>query len=1086
MKNDNPILNNPYKPPQLYYATDPTDGSLNYNDKRKGRRIFTRDRQIIPLKQLQPSLIGVNEAATNEELNHIINLLRKEVEQWRKEGYPQVTRVTQTLLNFWFNNLEREVTQQLFFAQQEAIETAIWLNEVAEKTNPGNNILTQLKDSWTIIPDADKILPRIGFKMATGTGKTVVMATLILYHYFNRSEYRNDTRFADYFLIIAPGVTIKDRLAVLYVDTLTTRRDEIKDYYRVRGLVPHQLEDLLEGLNSKLVITNYHSFELKTVQGNKKSPFDGKVIGKDNQGKEIKNVVTENSALMIKRLMSHFKSGGRLLIINDEAHHCYYPNPKTEKKKANKYETATVEISQEEKAEVKEENERAAVWYNGLLELSKKFQLKSVYDLSATPYFLNGSGYMPYSLFPWVASDFGLIEAIESGLVKIPFLPEKDNTQKIDQATLANIYEAVKKDLPKKGQRKKKSEAAKSGEVLKEEPPQLPMLIKTALDQFYTHYKKDYDRIGDLFSSPPVMIIVCNNTTVSKEVYKWVAGYEFENEQGELATVSGVFELFTNYDKATQQLLKKPPTLLIDSDALENSNQINDEFKKVFLSEIDSFKREYRITHPGKSVENLTDADILRVVVNTVGKPNALGSHIRCVVSVSMLTEGWDANTVTHIVGIRAFGSQLLCEQIAGRALRRKNYYLQGYDKEGNPTEDKRKIIIEKFPPEYAHIIGVPFKMFKGGETTGIITPKEYKSIEAIAARQAEFEITFPNVTGYRVELEEEAIKVDFAKMENYELDGSKIPTRTVMFTAFSEEKGELSVEQVRAIRDQSVIFAITKDLILLKFSDNEQNKRFDKFNQLKQIVMEWYFNKVYCIGDTFKQMLLYDDPGNVIAHIYRGIIASQKTNARILPVLNFYNKFGSTKYVHGNTTKPVFETTKSHVNYVVADTDSWEQIAAKTLEEMDEVRSYVKNAFLGFTIPYAANAKEDNLYYPDFIARCIRPDGTMLNLIVEITGMNKDKAAKKDYVLDCWLPAVNNVRDQYGYEVWDFIEIANEIRDIKNQLRAKIGATIAGTKEDKEERLKRLKKSFGTLKSDKYVSPEEMSRKNLYGEGER
>ncbi len=1085
MTNDNPILNNPYTPPKKHYATDSKDGSLNYNDIRTGRRIFSREKQVIPIKQVQASLLDLNDMASNEDLNHIINLLRKEVADWRNAGYPDVTRVSQTLLNFWFNNPEREVTKKLFFAQQEAIETAIWLNEVSDKTNPGNNILSQLKNSWTIIADAEKILPRLGFKMATGTGKTVVMAALILYHYFNRCEYRNNPRFADYFLIVAPGVTIKDRLGVLYVDTLTTQKDEIKDYYRVRGLVPRKMEDLLEGLNAKLVLTNYHAFELKTLQGNKKSPFDGKIIGKDSSGKDIKNVETENPALMMKRLMSSFKPGGRLLIINDEAHHCYFPITSNEKKKNEKYKTAAPETTVEEKAEVKEENERAAVWYNGLLDLSKRFQLKAVYDLSATPYFLNGSGYIPYSLFPWVVSDFGLIEAIESGLVKIPFLPEKDNTHNIEQATLANIYEEIKKELPKKGQRKKKSEAAKAGEVLKEEPPQLPMLVKTALDQFYTHYQKDFDRIGDLFSSPPVMIIVCNNTTVSKEVYKWIAGYKYENEAGELITKDGVFDLFSNYDKTTQQPKRKSPTLLIDSDALENSNQVNEEFKKVFNSEIDNFKRDYRITHPGRSVENLTDADILREVVNTVGKPKALGSHIRCVVSVSMLTEGWDANTVTHIVGIRAFGSQLLCEQIAGRALRRKNYYLQGYDKEGNPTEDKRKIVIEKYPPEYAHIIGVPFKMFKGGESTGIIVPKEYKTIEAIPSRQEQFEITFPNVTGYRVELEEDAIKADFTGMENYELDGSKIPTRTIMFTAFSEEKGELSVEQVKTIREQSVIFAITKDLIQLKFSDAEKNKRFDKFYQLKEIVTDWYCNKVYCKGDTFKQMLLYDDPQKVIAHIYRGIIASQKTYARILPVLNFYNKFGSTKYVHGNTIKPVFETTKSHVNFVVADTESWEQIAAKTLEELDEVKAYVKNAFLGFAIPYAANKKEDNLYYPDFIARCQRPDGAMLNLIIEITGMNRDKAAKKDYVTNRWLPAVNNIKDQYAFDEWDFIEIANDISDIKNQLKNKINDVVKGIKETKEQKLERLKKSFGGITSNIYLSPEDLSRENIYRDEE-
>ena len=189
---------------------------------------------------------------------------------------------------------------------------------------------------------------------------------------------------------------------------------------------------------------------------------------------------------------------------------------------------------------------------------------------------------------------------------------------------------------------------------------------------------------------------------------------------------------------------------------------------------------------------------------------------------------------------------------------------------------------------------------------------------------------------------------------------------------------------------------------------------------------------------------------------------------------------------MHGNTIKPVFETTKSHVNLVVADTDSWEQIAAKTLEELDEVRSYVKNAFLGFAIPYSANRKEDNLYYPDFIARCLRPDGSMLNLIIEVTGMNKEKAAKKDYVINRWLPAINNIKDQYAFDEWDFIEIANDITDIKNQLRNKINDAVNGVKETMEQKLEKLKKSFGTIQSDVYLSAEDLRRENLYDDDGR
>ncbi len=1050
MSVQSPILNNPYTEPLLHYATDVADGSLNYNDIRKGRRIFTIGTQVIPLKSLQGSLMEVNEAATEEERGHLINLLRKETGDWRAAGYPGVTRVSQMLLKYWFANPEREVTQKLFFAQQEAVETAVWLNEVAPMTNPGNNILTQLAEGRAKGSSPEVVLPRTCFKMATGTGKTVVMACLILYHYLNRNEYRQDTRFADNFLIIAPGVTIRDRLGVLYVDEATKGYNEIKDYYRLRGLVPQAFADVLPGINKKLVITNFHAFELKTLQENKRSPFDGKSAGFNAAGKEKKNTATENPALMIKRLMRDAKSGSRLLVINDEAHHCYYPKPSEKKGKSTGYASAA-DATAEEKAEVQKENERAALWYTGISQLAEKFKLTAVYDLSATPYFLNGSGYQPYSLFPWIVSDFGLIEAIESGLVKIPYLPEKDNSQAIDRAKLANIYEEVKSELPKKGQRTQKKDATAKGETLKEAPPALPTLVKAALDQFYSHYEKENEKIIDLLRTPPVLIVVCNNTSVSKEVYKWMAGYEYEDETGKDVCIPGHFELFSNYDR-NHRLLPKPPTLLIDSVALEAGDQVGEDFKKIFAPEIEKFKREYRTTHPGRSVENITDANILREVVNTVGRKGELGAHIRCVVSVSMLTEGWDANTVTHIAGIRAFGSQLLCEQIAGRALRRQQYFLQGYDKDGQPTSDGRKVVIEKFPPEYAHIIGVPFKLFKGGQTGGAVLPPPQTRIEAMPERQAEFEIRFPNVTGYRVDVAVDELRADFSRIENYEIDGSKTPTRTVMFTAFAEQKDELTVEQVRGAREQSVVYGIVKELIVQKFAAGDKDKPADfqiaQFAQLKAIVTEWYRTKLHCIGDAFPQILLYDDPKKVIDHIYRGIMASQKDQTQVLPVLNYYNTFGSTKNVHGATTKPVFFTEKSHVNAVVADTKSWEQICAKTLEDMKEVDAYVKNAFLGFAIPYTAGGREDRPYFPDFIARCRREDGSMLNLIIEVTGMNTDKADKKTAVEERWLKAVNAVRGQYNMDEWAFIEVAQDIRDIKNQLRAKIQSCIAATAE--------------------------------------
>ncbi len=1028
MSATNPILNNPYKEPKLHYSTD-ADGSLNYQDIREGRRVFTTDIQVLPQRQgAQPSMFDVNEDRETYG-THLINLTRNEVGKWRAEAYPNTTRVTKDLLEYWFLNSERHITQNLFFAQQEAVETAIWLNEVAERSNAGNHILNLLKQGQQTVSDnPENQLARIAFKMATGSGKTVVMATLLLYHYFNRQEYRSDTRFADYFLLVAPGITIKDRLGVLFVDTVTQNPNEINDYYRQRNLVPPKYKNILDGLNAKIIISNYHQFEPKILQGNKRSPFDGK-IGEDGKKQEAK----EDFAQVIKRVLSKFKTGSRLVVINDEAHHCYLPK---EKGKNTEDDNSA------------EENNRAAVWFSGLREMAKRFQLKNVYDLSATPYYLNGSGHTAYAIFPWVVTDFGLIEAIESGLVKIPFLPESDNTQELTMPVLRNLYDHVRALLPRKGQKTQRKEEGK----LAEAPPQLPPLVVLALEQFVDHYI-NYDKgmrekgegKSNLFTEPPVFIAVCNNTSVSKELYKYIAGYEFEDDNGESKVVQGKYSIFTNYD-TYGRALQKPPTLLIDSDALENSNQVGDDFKKVFSPEIQKFKQDYRIMHPDKSVENLTDADILREVVNTVGKRNSLGSHIRCVVSVSMLTEGWDANTVTHIMGLRAFGSQLLCEQVAGRALRRKSYVVQPYNTEDKIIEQKdlhrykEENITWKFPPEYAHIIGVPFKLFKGG-TSEPPVPLDYTHIEAIPERQKEYEISFPNVIGYRVDIEEGNLKADFSNRPNFEMDFTKLPIETIMANAISVDTETIELKTHQDLRDAQVIFSLTKKLIKHHFSDLDGNPQFQKFNKLKTIVEEWYNKKLLVIGETdptLKRLVVYWDDKTIADDINLGILAQQRGHDKILPVFNHYNPFSSTKYVNGNTTKPVYETVKSHVNYVVADTESWEQIAAKTLEDLDQVISYVKNAFLGFTIPYM-NAGKDKLYYPDFIARCKNKQGKTINLVIEITGMNKEKEDKKWYVENRWLPAVNEIREKYEMDEWHFIEVANDIRNIKNQLINKI-----------------------------------------------
>ena len=1025
VKPQGPILNGPYDEPAFHFATT-TDGHLDYGDKRKGRRIFAPDTPQVPLgKQPQTGLFDVNDFAAQYR-DHLVNMVREQVAAWRHSGYAGVTsRVTLELLNFWFENPERASWHRLFFAQREAVETAIWLNEVADKSNPGSYALAQLRLAQETVGDADATLPRIAFKMATGTGKTVVMACLLLYHYLNRSQYRNDPRYADYFLIVAPGITIRDRLSVLRVDTQAASDADAQDYYRQRKLVPPAYASLLDGLNARIVITNYHSFEPRLISGNKKSPLDGK-LGADGRKVEAR----EDDTLMLKRVLGAFKPGRRLLVINDEAHHCYLPRAKGR--------------DTEEEASATE-NERAALWFSGLRAAARRWPLRTVYDLSATPYYLSGSGWPAYSYFPWVVTDFGLIEAIEAGLVKIPFLPVDDSAQSIDEPVLRNLYEHCKEELPRKGQRTTRREATETTRGKKkpatdapeiEPPPELPALLRNALEQFYRHYT-EYERglrergelSRDLLSAPPVFIVVCNNTTVSKEVYKLVAGYQTADESGRRVAVSGVLPLFSNFDAVTSAPRKKPPTLLIDSDALEHSGQVNDDFKRVFAPEIEAFKRDYRISHPDKSVDAIGDAELLREVVNTVGRPGRLGEHVRCVVSVGMLTEGWDANTVTHIVGIRAFGSQLLCEQVAGRALRRRQYFID--PKTG------------KFPPEYAHIIGVPFKFFRGGATE-LPPPQDIKLLSALSER-SELEIKFPNLLGYKIELPHERVQADFSGTPGFALELHKMPVNTELGTAFSDERAQLRTDPDR-MRDQEVVYWVASRVLSRYFRDEAGRPQLEKFGDLRRIAQAWYDSKVELIGETdprYKRLVKYEDENRVTASVHQGIEAAAVERAlageaQVVPLLNRYNPQGSTAHVHAATAKPVFATKKSHVNLVVADTDSWEQIAAKTLEQIDAVESYVKNAFLSFEIPYVDKSGAERRYQPDFLCRVRTPRGESFNLIVEVTGFAKDKEAKRYYVQKRWLPAVNAERERLGSLPWHFVEVT-DIERIKNQLTAEI-----------------------------------------------
>jgi type III restriction enzyme len=519
--------------------------------------------------------------------------------------------------------------------------------------------------------------------------------------------------------------------------------------------------------------------------------------------------------------------------------------------------------------------------------------------------------------------------------------------------------------------------------------------------------------------TPPVFIVVCNNTNVSKLVFDFIGGWEKLIGEKKIAQ-AGQFPIFRN-DDGNGAWLHRPNTILVDSQQLESGNSMSDDFKKLAAREIEEFKTEYRARFPGRDAENLTDEDLLREVMNTVGKTGKLGEHVKCVVSVSMLTEGWDTNTVTHVLGLRAFSTQLLCEQVVGRALRRMSYAV---NKKGH------------LDPEYAEIYGVPFSFIpcSGATKEPKLGPLPTR-VRAIESRNG-CEITFPRLLGYRYDITGERLTATFTDESLLSLSTAEIPTSTENAPIVGQSSFH-TLDDLKRHRSNEVAFALAKLMLEKYFRDDDGNDKPWLFPQLLGIAKRWLAECVILKDNTFVQLLLLLEYAHDAAdRIYKAIVASTDGTASLKPILRPFDSTGSTRYVDFDTTRPVFATRedKCHISHVVADTESWEQKMAEALEDMPEVIRYVKNHNLSFNIPYTLNGEEKN-YIPDFIA-CIDDDhgpGDLLNLIVEVTGQKrKDKAAKVATARTLWVPAINN---HGGFGRWAFVEVADPW-DAQNLIR--------------------------------------------------
>lgn len=1016
---ENPILNSPYAEPKAYWAFA---GNQITDVPHLGRRLSTSFMPIAaPARRQRNRALPLDDIPTLDlpAENELVNQIRVLVGSWRAKGRPGLSAASRELLEYW---LRPNRQRRLYFAQVEAVETAMFLAEAADREGAGW-ILQALR---TTARDVNRGLYRTAFKLATGAGKTAVMAMIIAWQTLNRRSDPSRGIFSDCFLVVAPGITIRDRL-------LELRPDYPRSTYKQLDLVPPERETDLGSAIVKII--SYHAFlpreEIAT------SKLSRQTLGRPDGFKESDAVVAD-------RVCGEFGRRRNIVVLNDEAHHCYLERAAGQEEEAD-------DLSGEDRRDAADQNEEARRWLLGLLAIDRKFSIRNVFDLSATPYYLKGSGHREGTIFPWVVSDFGLMDAIEAGLVKVPRLPVSDNADE-SLPKYRNLWPHIEADLPKRVNSAQQLEDSK-----RLGPPQLPVVLEGALRTLYGHYSARLDEyLADERAQAegrmaPVFIVVCNNTRTSKLIYDWIAGAQLL-VAGVANVRAGSLTAFSNEDAYLGT--GKPRTLLIDSKQLDRDDNLSAEFKRLAGGEISRWKDEYRSRMPGHDAEELTDEDLMREVLNSVGKRGRLGESIRCVVSVSMLTEGWDANTVTHILGVRAFGSQLLCEQVIGRGLRRQSFAMEPrtVEVEGQTIE------FESFSPEYADVFGIPFQAISRGN--GPPPPqRDPVHVRALPEREP-LSITFPRVVRYRWELPKERLDALFGTESHMFLTRDHVPTEVLNLPVVGRSV-VLNLDALKAIRRQEVEFLLAR-LVLEKYyradwisaptlevdiarsAERQASYRSGasewgpdsaleafRFPDLLKISRRWLDECVTCGEGAFIQLLSLAEMGHRAAdRIQAGITRRFSGTARILPVLHPYEPHGTTVGAEMFTRKAVVEPNplKNPFNYVICDTEFWEQTMARCLDDMPEVLRYIKNEgqALSFLIPYEdAGLRRD--YMPDFIVWLDdgRGDADPLKVIVECKGrVNQNADDKKKWTESYWLPAVNNL-GTYGR--WDYLLISQD-----------------------------------------------------------
>ena len=985
---EQPILCSPYEEPTTHWTYDTQTGEASKSPGRRDAGYWYKT------ERTGSEQLKLFQEEQRDDLP-LVNALRDDVIRWREVNYRNATPVTRELLRHW---TREDLLRRLFFCQREAVETIIYLAEIRQGGkrlgfNPKftDEDLAKLVDSPNT-PDIPDLI-RYGCKMATGSGKTVVMAMLIAWAFCNRGKVPSDVRFPAATLVVCPNLTIKQRLQVL-------RPEDSDNYYDEFELIPTKLRPLLN--SGKILITNWHQFTPESIHSE-----GGKTYRIVNKGEETSDVFAQ-------RVLGELHDRAPIMVLNDEGHHAYRPKPTEEK------------LSAEEK----KERTDATVWVEGLDKINVGCGIKFCVDLSATPFYIKGSGHREDSPFPWLVSDFGLVDAIESGITKIPRLPVSDNTGRPDPKFFRlwkTINDAI---LPAE---------RLPGRARKPKPEVVYREAEDALRTLASQWKERFGYIQEATDAqdktPPVLIIVCDNTDIAEYFYHKISGESVVEDIDE-NNISGKGKKKTKIGYGQGSI-----------------------FPELF-SNIENMKRTLRIDSKmlaqAERGEPNQSAETLREIVATIGKSGKPGAQIRCVVSVAMLNEGWDANNVTHILGLRAFTSQLLCEQVVGRGLRRMNY-----------TPDPETGLLTE---EYVDVYGIPFSVipFRGRQTKAAEPDDRPKNhVRALPARK-DYEIRFPVVEGYAFALQKNEIKADIKSMEPLRLEPEHTPTAVFVKAAAGYQTGDITTlgpgEFIEHNREQyykqthlqTIKFEIAGQIVYRLVGDKwnaphpnsnpalRLRSRHRLFPQVFKLVDEYIETKVNFRGCHKCELGLEKYVTQIVERLIAAIQPDEtQGEIPLLPILNRYKPIGTSAAVDFFTTRACHGTQRSQVNQVVLDTKTWERSACFWLEQSEAVQSYVRNDHLGLTIPYEYQ-RITHHYEPDFIVRL--QNG--VNLLLETKGYDAPNQTRAKHTgAKRWVSAVNNYnRERLGGPEqrgrWAFHECTDPQR-LKHELAAILDGRI-------------------------------------------